>query len=205
MFDTRCLLPAALALLLPLTGCQTTAPGPVKPTRAGEAEMKNLTVAGVKLADPRGVVKRFRGAKRVESTAGLEVYEIYKPNAQISMLVLTFRDGKLWKMELRYFKGPTESTLAATGDWNGLRDILIKRFGPPVKVGIGVPQLHTLRGLNPAYARFNGVWDFPKINRQMQYIALSDSKGGVGIVTFIDSTPRMLPPPPPPLAPNPGF
>ncbi len=205
MNTARCLLSAALALILPLTGCQTTARGPVAPNRAGEAEMKTLTVAGVKLGDPRGVVKKFRTAKRVDSSSGLEVYEIYKPNAQISMLVLTFRDGKLWKMELRYFKGPTESTLAATGDWNGLRDILIKRFGPPVKVGVGVPQLHTLRGLNPAYARFNGVWDFPKINRQMQYIALSDSKGGVGIVTFIDSTPRMLPPPPPPLAPNPGF
>ena len=201
----RCLLPAALALLLLRTGCQTTAAGPAKPTRAGEMEMKTLTVAGVKLGDPRSVVKRFRTAKHMDSSSGLEVYEIYKPNAQISMLVLTFRDGKLWKTELRYFKGPTESSFTATRDWNGLRDIFIKRFGPPVKVGVGVPQLHAQLGLNPAYARFNGVWDFPKINRQMQHIALSDSEGGVGIVTFIEPTPRVLPTPPLPLAPNPGF
>ena len=210
---SRILLPSLLALIIPLAGCQTkpATPAKVKPSRAGEAEMKKLVVASVKLGDPKSVVKRFRGAKRSPSSRpGFDVYEIYKPNAQISMLLLTFREDRLWKMELRYFNGPTERTLTATGGWNGLRDILIKRFGPPVKVGPDVPQLHTLSGLNSRYSRFNGVWDFPKISRQMQYIALSDESGGVGIVTFIDSTPRIPvgpagSPPGAPTSPNPGF
>jgi hypothetical protein len=214
MRHLRIALPCLLTLLVSLTGCETTkptTPAKPKPSRAGEAEMKKLVVASVKLGDPRSVIKRFRSAKRSPSSRpGFDVYEIYKPNPQISMLLLTFREDRLWKMELRYFNGPTERTLTATGGWNGLRDILIKRFGPPVKVGPGVPQLHTLSGLNAGYARFNGVWDFPKIFRQMQYVALSDDRGGVGIVTFIDSTPRVSAggvgtAPGAPAALNPGF
>lgn len=172
--------------------------------------MKKLNVNGAKLGDPKSIVRKFGSAKKVASPQpGLEVYEVYKPNQQISMLILTFRDNRLWKMELRYFNGSTERTLAATGGWDGLRDILIKRFGPPVKTGADVPQLHTLRALNPNYARFNGVWNFPKIGRQMQYIALSDSRGGVGIITFIDSSPRPVAPGSPeaanPTGLNPGF
>jgi hypothetical protein len=111
-------------------GCQTTPtpnqPKPVKPSPAGEAEMKKLNVNGAKLGDPRSIVRRFGSAKKVTSPQpGLEVYEVYKPNQYISMLILTFRDNRLWKMELRYFNGPTERTIAATGGWDGLRDILI--------------------------------------------------------------------------------
>jgi hypothetical protein len=43
----------------------------------------------------------------------------------------------------------------------------------------------------------------------MQYIALSDNRGGVGIVTFIDSSPRPVAPGSPesanPPGLNPGF
>jgi hypothetical protein len=106
------------------------------------------------------------------------------------MLVLTFQDGRVRKMELRYFNGPTEHTLTSAGGWDGLRDYLIKRFGPPTRTGAAVPQLTDLRGLNAGYARFNGEWLFPKADRRIHYIALADAKGGVGAVTFLDTSPR---------------
>ncbi len=54
------------------------------------------------------------------------------------------------------------------------------RYGPPVKTGPNVPQLNALPGLNSGYAKFDGVWDFPRIPRQMHFITLADAKGGVG-------------------------
>jgi len=183
-FTALCLLAAALA-----TGCSTPEKKPS--ARPNDAAFKKLEVAGVKLGDSKGVLRKFGSAKKSPlSRADREVYEIYKPNAYISMLVLTFQDGRVRKMELRYFRGPTERTLTTAGDWDGLRNYLIKRFGPPTRTGTSVPQLTDLRGLNPAYAKFNGEWVFPKAGRRIHYIALADSKGGVGAITFLDITPR---------------
>lgn len=194
------------------TGCATKPkPKPKPPVATAATDIRKLEVAGVKLGDGRGVLRRFGQAKRIpDRRAGIEVYEIYKPNAQISMLILTFEDGRVRRMELRYFNGPTEQTLRTAGGWDGLRDYLIKRFGPPSRTGSGVPMLTDMRNLNPAYARFNGIWNFDKIYRRIHYIALADSKGGVGVVTFVDTTPREQYGPPPatptaPTGPNPGF
>lgn len=180
-----------LALAVLAAGCSSapkkTGPGPSRP---GEAQMRKLEVAGVKLGDTRAVLRRLPQAKKMPSVAGREVYEIYKPNPYISILRLTFDDGRLRKMELRYFEGPTERTLRTAGGWDGLRDYLVKRFGPPTRTGPATPTLQDLSGLSTSYARFNGLWDFPRIYRRLHYIVLADSKGGVGVVTFLDTTPR---------------
>lgn len=174
-----------------MAGCATGG-GKKKPApSAGEAAFRKLEVAGVKLGDTKAVLRRFGSAKKSPLSGGdREVYEIYKPNPQISMLVLTFQDGCVRKMELRYFNGPTERTLATAGGWDGLRDYLIKRFGPPTRTGSDVPQLTDMRGLTSAYARFNGEWSFPKAQRRIHYIALADARGGVGAITFLDTSPR---------------
>jgi hypothetical protein len=180
---------AAAALV---TGCATGAkdakPKNAAPKPPGEAAFKKLDVAGVKLGDGKGVLHKFGSAKKSASSGGgREVYEIYKPNAYISMLVLTFQDDRVRKMELRYFRGPTEHTYATAGGWEGLRDYLTKRFGPPTKTGAGVPQINDLH-LNAGYSRFNGEWLFPKADRRIHLIALADSNGGVAAVTFLDTS-----------------
>lgn len=186
-----------LSLLLATTLAAGCATGGKKPApKPGDTVFKKFEVAGVKLGDGRSVVRKFGSAKKSALSGGdREVYEIYKPNAYISMLVLTFQDGRVRKMELRYFNGPTEHTLTSAGGWDGLRDYLIKRFGPPTRTGAAVPQLTDLRGLNAGYARFNGEWLFPKADRRIHYIALADAKGGVGAITFLDTSPRKNVPP----------
>lgn len=201
-----------LAATTMLTGCATS--GKKTPPKPGEADFRKLEVAGVKLGDTKSVLRRFGSAKKSSLSGGdREVYEIYKPNPYISMLVLTFQDGRVRKMELRYFNGPTEHTLTSAGGWDGLRDYLVKRFGPPTRTGAAVPQLTDMRGLNAAYSKFNGEWIFPKAQRRIHYIALADAKGGVGTITFLDTSPRTTAPAGtanntgsnPNGGPNPGF
>ncbi len=182
------------ATVLLTAGCATG--GKKTPSKPAQASFRKLEVAGVKLGDSKNVLRRFGTAKKSPLSGGdREVYEIYKPNPYISQLVLTFQDGRVRKMELRYFNGPTEHTLTTAGGWDGLRDYLVKRFGPPTRTGAGVPQLTDMRGLNAGYARFNGEWLFPKAQRHIHYIVLADAKGGVGAVTFLDTSPRKTLPP----------
>ena len=198
-----------LAATAMVTGCATSgkkvAPAP------GDAVFKKLEVAGVKLGDGKGVLRRFGNAKKAPASRDArEVYEIYKPNAYISMLVLTFQDGRVRKMELRYFQGPTEHTYSTAGGWEGLRDYLVKRFGPPTRTGAVVPQLTDMPGLNAGYSKFNGEWLFPKSERRIHFIALADAKGGVAAITFLDTNPRKSAPAgtvpgPGDRGPNPGF
>ena len=203
---------AALAVGL-LAGCSTTQKKPAASAQTvSEKEIRRLEVAGAKLGDSKFVLRKFPAAKKIPVGSGdREVYEVYKPNTQISMLVLTFTDGRLRKMELRYFNGPTENTLASAGGWDGLRDYLIKRFGKPTRVGYGVPQLTDLRTLKAEYSRFNGEWDFKTAQRRIHYIALADQRGGVGVITFLDTSPRQRAPIIPTQqaaggnTPNPGF
>jgi len=194
------------------TGCATSGKKPGKPaSRASDMTFKKLEVAGVRLGDGKGVLRKFGTAKRSAlSGGGREVYEIYKPNSYISMLVLTFVDGRVKKMELRYFKGPTEHTYVTAGGWEGLRDYLIKRFGPPTKTGDGVTQLNDMRGLTTGYAKFNGEWLFPKAEKRIHFISLADARGGVAVITFLDTSTRKITPagqvaPPGSIGFNPGF
>lgn len=198
------------AAVMMATGC-ATAEKKKAPSRPGDAVFKKLEVAGVKLGDGKGVLRRFGNAKKSTLSGGdREVYEIYKPNAYISMLVLTFQDGRVRKMELRYFQGPTEHTYMTAGGWQGLRDYLTQRFGPPTRTGAAVPKLTDMRDLNAGYAKFNGEWIFPKAERQIHFISLADAKGGVAAITFLDTSPRKTAPvatvsPGRPPGPNPGF
>ncbi len=178
------------------TGCATGGKKPVKPAaRPGDTAFKKLEVAGVKLGDGKGVLRKFGTAKKSPlSGGGREVYEIYKPNAYISMLVLTFQEGRVKKMELRYFQGPTEHTYMTAGGWEGLRDYLTKRFGPPTKTSAGVAQLTDMPGLNAGYARYNGEWLFPKAEKRIHFISLADTKGGVAAITFLDTGTRKTAP-----------
>jgi hypothetical protein len=181
------------------------------PSKAASQEMRRLEVAGVRLGDSKRILAKFPQAKKVPwGPTDREVYEISRPNPQISLLVLTFRSGRVVKMELRYFNGPGERSLRNAGEWNGLRDYMVERFGPPTRSGKDVPLLTDLRQLNPAYAKFNGEWDFPRLKRRAHYITLSDAKGGIGVVTFADTTPSAAAIPPArttgaPLRPDPGF
>jgi len=184
-----------MAAAVPLSGCATTGGKKVAPKPGGEAAFKKLEVAGVKLGDGKGVLHKFGNAKKSSlSNKDREVYEIYKPNPYISMLVLTFQDGRVRKMELRYFQGPTEHTYMTAGGWEGLRDYLVKRFGPPTRTGGAVPELTDVPGLNANYAKFNGEWLFPKSERRIHYIALADAKGGVAAVTFLDTSTKKTAP-----------
>jgi len=197
-----------------LCSCATGKKKPAPPA-AGPAQFRKLEVAGAQLGDTKAVLRKFSTAKRSpNSTPAREVYEIYKPNPYISMLVLTFQGGRVRKMELRYFNGPTERTLTTAGGWDGLRDYLVKRFGPPTRTGADVPQINDMKGLNAGYSRFNGEWVFPKVFRRVHYIALADASGGVGVITFLDTAPPVSNPsgtspadrsagPRP--GPNPGF
>ncbi|MEI6491427.1 MAG: hypothetical protein WCO94_02680 [Verrucomicrobiota bacterium] len=203
---------AAAALVV--AGCTTTTTTTAKkaaPKPPGDAVFKKLEVAGAKLGDGKGVLHRFGNAKKSAlSGADREVYEIYKPNAYISMLVLTFQDGRVRKMELRYFQGPTEHTYMTAGGWQGLRDYLTQRFGPPTRTGAGVPELTDMRGLTAGYAKYNGEWIFPKAERRIHFISLADAKGGVAAITFLDTSPRTTVPAGTPgpgntAGPNPGF
>ena len=190
------------------TGCAGNAKRPAP--RPADSAFKKLEVAGVKLGDGKGVLHKFGSAKKSSSTrGGCEVYEIYKPNPYISMLVLTFQDGRVRKMELRYFQGSTEHTYITAGGWEGLRDYLIKRFGPPTRTGAAVPQLGDLH-LNAGYSKFNAEWLSPKAERRIHCIALADSNGGVVAITFLDTSPGKTVPSGKPgtvgtAGPNPGF
>ena len=206
-------MPARLILILIaatalVTGCATSGKKPAP--APGDAAFKKLEVAGVKRGDAKTVLRKFGSAKKSPSSGGdREVYEIYKPNPYISMLVLTFQDGRVRKMELRYFQGPTEHTYVTAGGWEGLRDYLTKRFGPPTRTGAGVPQLSDLH-LNAGYSKYNGEWIFPKSDHRIHYIALADAKGGVAAVTFLDtsakkSAPAGTAPSAGDRGPNPGF
>lgn len=204
----------SMLLILPalLCSCATVHKKPAPPV-AGSAQFRKLEVAGAHLGDTKAVLRKFPAAKKSPlSVPSREIYEIYKPNQYISMLVLTFQDGRVRKMELRYFNGPTEHTLTTAGGWDGLRDYLVKRFGPPTRTGADVPQINDMKGLNAGYSRFNGEWLFPKVFRRVHYIALADANGGVGVITFLDTAPPVRNPagtshaaPPPGPGPNPGF
>ncbi len=78
--------------------------------------MRRLEVAGAKVGDIKAVLRKFPQAKKISfDRKDIETCQIYKPNPQISMLVLSFRDGRVWKMELHYFDGPTKRALRGAG------------------------------------------------------------------------------------------
>lgn len=177
----------ALSLVVLFTGCETFGKKPSK----GAIAVRKVNLNELKLGDrEKKMHKLFPQAKLMPfGRADRRVFEIERPNPSISLAVAYFMNDELFKLELRYFDGPGVRTLAAAGGWDGLRDYMIAKFGAPTRVGEGVPLQAEAGDLNPKYANFSGEWAFPRQQRLVQYIAFSGPKGGIGVVTFLDTAP----------------
>lgn len=174
-------------LIVAQTGCETFGKKPTK----GEIAVRKVNLDQLKLGDnEKKMLKIFPQARMQPfGRPDRRVFEIEKPNPAISLAVAYFMDDRLIKLELRYFNGPGVHTLSSAGGWDGLRDYMVNKFGPPTRVGESVPIQTEAGDLNPKYANFSGEWTFPKQQRLVQYIAFSSEKGGIGVVTFVDCTP----------------
>lgn len=181
---------SALMAAFLLSGCQTVEEQAIT---KNEQSVKEFNLDGMKLGDRTTALAKFASVRRVPSANGYDIYEIYNPNEQISTAVAYFTADKLKKLELRYFNGDRIRTLAKAGGWDGLRDYLITRFGPVSRAGKDVPLQTTQPGIKVEYAKFNGEWIFSRQNRQINYVVLADASGGVGVVTFMDTTPIVQP------------
>lgn len=169
------------------SGCET---GSVGSTTKGEIAAREVNLNGMKLGDKKTALSRFAQTQRAPiGRTGYDTYEIYNPSPQISMAVAYFRNDRLKKLELRYYDSATLHTLARAGGWVGLRDYMINKFGNPSRFGPEIPLETYVGGLQPKNAQFNGEWIFSRINRKINFIAFSDAKGGLGLVTFTDTTP----------------
>lgn len=159
-----------------------------------EREVLKFNVEGIYIGDVPGKLAVFSQVQKVPiKIDGMDVYEVYNPIPQISNIEAWFYNNKLRKLEIRYFNGPGVSTLERAGGWVGIRDYLMERFGPPSRFGNDVPVAATQKGLQARYAKFNGEWIFSRVKRRLNFIAMADDKGGVGVVTIQDTTP--IPPP----------
>ncbi len=159
-----------------------------------EREILSFDLEGLRIGDPAGKLAVFSQVQKVPiQINGLDVYEIYNPIPQISNMVASFYQGKLRKLEIRYFNGPGVNTLTRAGGWIGIRDYLMDSYGPPSRFGDEVPVVASQKGLQTEYAKFNGEWIFSRVQRQLNYIAMADSRGGVGVVVIQDTTPRPAP------------
>lgn len=181
------------ALCLSFVGCQTPGVG-ASGTVRGEAAIYRFNLEGLKLGDKPTSLARFaQVAKQPFGRTDYDIYEIYNPNDQISIAIAYFQNDRLKKLEIRYFDGPGIATLARAGGWAGIRDYVCSRFGPPSRTGPTVPLATDYYGLKPATAKYNGEWLFSRKDRKLNYIAATDDKTGVAIVTVSDIAPLYLP------------
>lgn len=180
-----------LAIAL-LSGCESLM---LQSLTEPEREILDFEVQGLRLGSPREILANYAEVSKMPgfTEEGLEKFDILNPSPQISMISAFFFDGKVRRLEIRYFDGPTARSLTRAGGWTGIRDYIIQKFGPPTETGTEVPVTASQPGLNPQFARFNGVWKFPNVRRQLNYIAMADGRGGVGVVTVEDTRPLPQP------------
>jgi hypothetical protein len=205
-----------MAAILLVQGCSTM----FHPKwTAQEKEVLKFNVQGIKLGSPASHLGIFSQIKKDSTKQDLmDVYEVYNPNSHISIMLAWYLQNKLRKVELRYFNSNGVDSLKVSGGWEGIRDDLIEYYGPPSNFGPNIPVVATQEGLDPQLAKFNGVWIFSRVNRQVNFIAFSDETGtGSGFVNITNTTPltkkenkatKPFPgakPPPPPTASGPGF
>ena len=176
-----------------------------------ERAILDFNVNGLKLGSPSGQLAIFPQVQRIPiKLGGYDVYEVFNATPNISEIKAWFLDNKCKRIELRYFNGGGTNTLARAGGWDGIRNYLFEKYGPPSRFGPDVPVLATKGQWNVKYAKFNGEWIFSRVKRQLNYIVMSDASGGIGVVTVMDTTPvvvpRMVaePAPAPAAAANPG-
>jgi hypothetical protein len=213
------------AALLALAGCETA----LNPTLTPEEKaVLSFSVDGVTIGGKPGQLAIFPQVQHIPiKLGGYDVYEVFNASPNISQIKAWYFNDKLKRIELRYFNGPGVNTLSRAGGWDGIRNYLMQKFGPPSRFGSDVPILATKGEWNVKYAKFNGEWIFSRIHRQINYSAMADANGGIGVVTVMDTTPvpvpktvGMAPAPAPaakttviepapqevkPSAPNPGF
>lgn len=219
---TRILSAIFLAGVVFLTGCETLSNPSLTPE---EQAIRDFDFEGVRIGTKPGSLAIFSQVQRVPiKRDGMVTYEVANPTSQVSMLIAFYHEDRLRKVELRYFDGSGSTTLTRAGGWAGIRNYLIEKYGPPSRFSKDAPIVTNQKGINAQFAKFNGEWVFSRVNRQMNYVAMADDKGGVGVVTIFDTTPLQTPivtrtviTPPPgvvtpvevvaqrPVAPNPGF
>jgi hypothetical protein len=180
----------ALAAVV-LAGCDTM----VNPTLTPEERaMLDFNVNGLKIGGPSGQLAVFPQVQHIPvKLGGYDVYEVFNATANISEIKAWYLDNKLKRIELRYFNGRGVNTLARAGGWDGIRNYLMQKYGPPSRFGSDVPIVATKGEWNVKYAKFNGEWIFSRIKRQLNYTVMSDVNGGIGVVTVMDTTPVIVP------------
>lgn len=213
----RTLLPATLwiALLL-VVGCSSL----FKPKQGYyEQEILKFHVQNVKIGSAPSALKVFAQVKKQpQKQDNMDVYQVFNPNPHISTLIAWYFEEKLHKMELRYFEAASVNTLKISGGLDGLAQDLVKFFGPPSEFGPQVP-LATSMQIDPSKSKYNNVWFFSRVNRQLNFVGETDGQSGVAVITLQDTTPLKekkskkkakdstpIPPTPPPAdKPGPGF
>jgi hypothetical protein len=176
-----------LASLLAVTGRETI-PN-VSQTRPGEA-VRAFDFQGIKLGSRSGSLAVFAQVQRVPLLRdGMTVYEISNPSAQVSKALVFFYQDHLRELDLRYFDGPSARTLPGAGGWLGIRDCLDAKYGSPSRFATDAPIVTAQPGLRPEFGKFNGEWIFPRVHRQLNFIAMADNKDGVGVVTISKTSP----------------
>jgi hypothetical protein len=179
------------AVVVGLAGCDTMIDPTITPE---ERAVLDFNVDGLKIGGPSGQLAVFPQVQHIPvKLGGYDVYEVFNATANISEIKAWYLDNKLKRIELRYFNGSGVNTLARAGGWDGIRNYLMNKYGPPSRFGSDVPIVATKGLWNVKYAKFNGEWIFSRIKRQINYVVMSDSNGGIGVVTVMDTTPVTVP------------
>lgn len=186
--------PGKLLLLglaaLALAGCATINPTLTKEERAA----LDFDVAGVTIGGKPGQLALFSQVQRIPvKLGGYDVWEVYNVSPNISELKAWYLNDSLKRLEIRYFNGPGVNSLSRAGGWEGIRNYMFQKFGPPSRFGSDVPILATKGQWNVKYAKFNGEWVFSRVKRQINYSAMADKGEGIGVVTIMDTTPVVVP------------
>jgi hypothetical protein len=142
-----CLL-AAAALFL--SGCGTALQFDLTPE---ERAVLDFNVNGVRIGGKPGQLALFPQVQHIPiKLGGYDVWEVYNASANISELKAWYFDDKLVRLELRYFNGRGVNTLSRAGGWEGIRNYLFQKFGPPSRFGSDVPIVATKGQWNAKYA-----------------------------------------------------
>lgn len=177
-------------IIFAVVGCTSIEPVPPGTLTPQEVAVRKMNLQGLGIGDSTTALKRFAQVQKVPyGRTDYDVYDIYNPNAQISLAKAYFAGGKLKRLELLYFDGPNVRTLSGAGGWEGVKAYLVSKFGPPSRMGKDVAVATDDPGVKAATAKFNGEWIFSRQNRQLNFIADSGSAGGIGVVTLQDATP----------------
>ncbi len=183
-----------LSVCLLLVGCASFSKNRLT---SGEAEIKRFNVQNVRMGSSSALLNDYAQVTKLpDKENGMVVYQVFNPNPQISAMILWYKPEKqkkntvehLKKMELRYFDVGEVRTLTAAGGVNGLEKILFSWFGPPSQFGPGVP-LATSMDVDAKKAKFNGVWHFTRVHRQLNFIGDATPGAGVAVLTLTDTTP----------------